>query len=91
MTWSADLKLIAGQLYKLGADGILCRCVLEHEHTLVLWEVHKGVAGGHNAGKETTWKVLCVGLWWPPFFKQENEYYKRCDICQRMGKPSGRD
>jgi hypothetical protein len=27
----ANYKLIAGQLYKMGADSILRRCVLEHE------------------------------------------------------------
>jgi hypothetical protein len=31
VTRSVDYQLIVGQLYKLGVDGILCRCVLEHE------------------------------------------------------------
>lgn len=30
-TKAEDFQLIAGQLYKLGADGILRRCVVRHE------------------------------------------------------------
>jgi hypothetical protein len=38
-----DYQLIAGKLYKLG-DGILRRCVLEHECEMVLYEAHEGIA-----------------------------------------------
>jgi hypothetical protein len=31
VTHSADYQLIVRQLYKLGTDGILCRCAIEHE------------------------------------------------------------
>ena len=50
---AADFTLIAGQLYKLGPDEILCRYVLEHERRRILEEAHVGVAGGHYAGKPT--------------------------------------
>jgi hypothetical protein len=50
---ATDYQFIAGNLYKLGADGILRRCVLEHERPMILTEAHKGIAGGHYAGKET--------------------------------------
>jgi hypothetical protein len=59
-----DYKLIAGNLYKMGADNILRRCVLEHERPRILAEAHEGIEGGHYAGKATTQKVLCAGLWW---------------------------
>jgi hypothetical protein len=51
-----DYQLIAGQLYKLGLDNILRRCVLDHERLDILWECHSGVVGGHIGGKETTQK-----------------------------------
>ena len=45
-------QLIEGNLYKLGANGILRRCVLEHERPMILEEVHDGIVGGHYAGRE---------------------------------------
>jgi hypothetical protein len=36
-------------------------------------------------------KVLRYGLWWPTLHKDAKEYYKACDVCQRVGKPSRRD
>jgi hypothetical protein len=42
-----DYQLIAWNLYKLGADGILRHCVLKHERTIILEEAHDGIIGGH--------------------------------------------
>jgi transposase InsO family protein len=83
--------LIAGQLYKLGLDSILRRCVLDHERQDILWECHNGVAGGHVGGKATAQKVLQAGLWWETLFKDAKVYARSCDVCQRVGKPSRRD
>jgi hypothetical protein len=55
-----NYHLIGGHLYKLGVDGILHRCVFEHEWDVLLFESHEGLVGGHNAGKTTTSKVLCA-------------------------------
>jgi hypothetical protein len=55
---AADYQLIAGQLYKLGLDSILRRCVLDHERQDILWEFHNGFAGGHVGGKATAHKFL---------------------------------
>jgi transposase InsO family protein len=65
VVWAADYQLIAGHLYKMGADSILRRYVLEHERPRVLAEAHEGIAGGHYTGKATAQKVLRAGLWWP--------------------------
>jgi hypothetical protein len=54
VTHSTYYQLIVGKLYKLGADGILHRCALEHERDPILYEAHEGIAGGHNVGKATT-------------------------------------
>ena len=88
---AADFTLIAGQLYKMGPDEILHRCILEHEKPLILAEAHSRAAGGHYAGKATVQKILTAGLWWPTLHKDAREYYHSCDICQRTGKPSRRD
>jgi hypothetical protein len=87
----ADNQMIASHLYKLGAYGILRRCVMEHERSMVLAKSHEGIAGGNYAGKPTTQKVLHVGLWWPTVHKDAKEYCQTCDVCQRVGKPSRRD
>ena len=42
-----DYQLIAGKLYKLGVDGIFRCCVLEHEKSVILEDVHDGIVGGH--------------------------------------------
>jgi hypothetical protein len=46
-----DYQMIAGHLYKMGADKILQRYVLEHERTRILAESHEGMVGGNYAGK----------------------------------------
>jgi hypothetical protein len=88
---AADYQLIAGNLYKLGVNGILRRCVLEHERHMILTEAREGIVGGHYAGKMTTKKILCAGLWWPTLHRDAKEYYQECDVCKRVGKPSRRD
>jgi transposase InsO family protein len=88
---AADFSLIDGHLYKMGPDEILRRCVMEVERLLILAESHEGIAGGHYAGKETTQKVLRAGLWWPTLHRDAKDYYRACDVCQRVGKPSRRD
>jgi hypothetical protein len=86
----ADFSLIAEHLYKMGPDEILRRCVMEVERPLIIEEAHGGIVGGHYAGKSTTHKVLRAGLWWPTLHKDAKEYYKSCNVCQRIGKPSRR-
>jgi hypothetical protein len=84
---AADFSLISGKLYKMGPDEILRRCVMEAERPLILVEAHEGITGGHYAGKATTHKVLRAGLWWATLHKDAKEYYRACDVCQRVGKP----
>jgi hypothetical protein len=88
---AVDFSLIVGQLYKMGPNEILRRCVMEVERPLNLTEVHEGIAGGHYAGKAIVQKVLSTGLWWPTLYKDAKDYYRVCDVCQRVGKPSRRD
>jgi transposase InsO family protein len=75
----------------MGLDEILRRCAMEVEIPLILAEAHEGIARGHYVGKETGLKVLKVGLWWPTLHRDSKEYYRACDVCQRVGKPSRRD
>jgi hypothetical protein len=76
-----DYQLIAGHLYKMGADNILRRCVLEHERPRILAEAHEGIDGGNYARKDTTQKVLRTCLWWPTLHRDYKDYCQRCDVC----------
>jgi len=58
VVYATEYQLIACQLYKLGLDNILRRCVLDQERLEILWECHNGFVGGHVGGKVTTQKVL---------------------------------
>jgi hypothetical protein len=88
---ASDFSLIDGQMYKMGPDEILRRCVMEAERPLILIEAHEGIIGGHYAGKETAQKVMRASLWWPTLHRDAKEYARACDVCQRFGRPSRRD
>jgi hypothetical protein len=75
----------------MGADSILRRCLLEHERPRILAEAHEGIAGGNYAGKANAHKVLHAGIWWSTIHMDSKEYCKKCDVCQRVGKPNRRD
>jgi hypothetical protein len=81
-----DYQLIVGNLNKLGADGILRPCVLEHERTTIFEEAHNEIVGGHYIGKEMTQNILCAWIWWPTLFKDVKEYFQSYNVCQRVGK-----
>jgi len=42
---------------------------------------------GHFSHKKISYKVLLLGYYWHSLVKDAKEYDKRCDSCQKMGKP----
>jgi len=88
---TTDFFVIAGHLYKMGNDEILQRFVLEFERSSILADTHGGPTGGHYAGRATTQKVLCAGLWWPTLHQDSKTHCKACDVCQRTGNPLQRE
>jgi hypothetical protein len=66
---------------------IIRRCVREDEVHEILKSCHDGPCGGHFADKRTGYKALHQGYYWPTIFIETKEYVKRCDRCQRMGRP----
>jgi len=77
-------------LFKIGADNLLRRYVTQEEANKILWHCHNSPYGGHFNGERTAAKVLQAGFFWPSLFKDANEYFKRCDNCQRTGNISKR-
>ena len=85
---SAPYTLIDKVLYKQGKDGVLRRCIFKNEIPLILEGCHTDACGGHFAGESTARKALLSGYWWPTLFKDAHWYARRCDPCQRTGKPT---
>lgn len=50
---ASNFSVVVGHLYKMSADEILQRYVLDFEHGSILSKAHVGDAGGHYAGKAT--------------------------------------
>ena len=77
--------MIEEALYHKGADKIWEICVRDFEKEVALREAHCGIDGGHYAGETTAQKIWNSVLWWPRILKDAINYYRRCDLCQRVG------
>ncbi|KAJ0586830.1 putative nucleotidyltransferase, Ribonuclease H [Helianthus annuus] len=78
-------------LFKIGADQVIRRCVPETEVLEILIHAHSSACGGHFSGNKTGYRVLSSGFYWPTIFKDSCEYARNCINCQRMGSISKRD
>jgi len=85
---STSYSWINEQLYKTGPNLIIRRCIREDEILEIPKACHNEPCGGHFSDKRTAYKVLLLRYYWPSIFKDTKEYVKRCDSCQRMGKPT---
>ena len=63
-----------GNLFKLGLDQILRRCVREEEVFDILLTYHDGPYGGHFVAKRTTFKVLQSSYYWPTLHQDVKKY-----------------
>eukprot|EP00253_Pinus_taeda_P035367 PITA_35367 len=88
---SAPFTWIGGNLFKLGPDQILRKCVREEEVFDILLTYHDGPCGGHFVAKRTTFKILEARYYWPTFHQYVKRYISQCEWCQRMGKPTPKD
>ncbi|GJV13832.1 reverse transcriptase domain-containing protein [Tanacetum coccineum] len=77
--------------FKLCVDNIMRRCVAGSETLEILAHCHSGPTGGHHSASVTAKKVYESGFFWPSIFKDDNEYVRRCDACQRSGNISSRN
>ena len=85
---SSKYSWISNELFKTGPDLVIRRCVREDEILDILKACHDEPCGGHFADKRTAYKILSLGYFWPSLFKDAKQYVKRCDSCQRVGKPT---
>ncbi|KAK1432034.1 hypothetical protein QVD17_08920 [Tagetes erecta] len=78
-------------LFKVGADQVIRRCVPNDEIQGILSHLHSSACGGHFSGHKTGQKVLSCGLYWPTIFKDSLEFARHCTHCQKMGSISRRN
>ena len=86
---SVPYTLIGGVLYKKGCDDVLRRCIFPSEMDTILEPgCHLDSCGGHFASDSTARKALMAGYWWPSMFSDAHQFVRRCDACQRIGRPT---
>jgi len=85
---SSSYSWISNELFKTGLDSVIRRYVREDEMPDILKACHDEPCGGHFADKRTTYKILSFGYYWPSLFKDAKQYVRRCDSCQRVGRPT---
>jgi hypothetical protein len=57
-------------------------CLVELETEKVINEFHKGICRGHRAWRETSYKILRAGYYWPKLFSDVNTKVRSCKSCQ---------
>ena len=65
-------------LYK-EVDGVIRRCVPEHEQEEILQKCHSEAYGGYHAGERTPHKVLQSCFYWPTLLKDARKFFLSCD------------
>ena len=86
-------KIVGGNLYYYRPDVIIdeslvdadaWKLVIPQEHRQeVLQECHDRPEAGHF-GREKTAKTLATYYFWPQFYRDVEEYVKRCQVCQQI-------
>ncbi|XP_015960838.1 uncharacterized protein LOC107484811 [Arachis duranensis] len=80
-----NFVLLADELYKKGIDGSLMRCLSREDQSIALGEVHNGICGAHQAGKQMKWVLCRIHVYWPSMIKDCIDYVKGCQECQKHG------
>ena len=76
--------MIEQQLFWKDPRGILLRCLDKPEIEGVISESHEGACGGHKYWKETTYKILRAGYYWPSLFSDVYQQVRACIPCQKF-------
>jgi hypothetical protein len=81
----------APYLFRLGADGVLRRCVPREERLEILRKCHSGEYEGHYGHFRTQAKVWASGFYWSEMHQDAKRYVASCPECQRTGNISQRN
>lgn len=88
---SFNFSWIVDCLFYTRPNQVMRRCVREGETYDILHACHDEQCGGHFATKRTTLKILNTRYYWPTVHKDATLYTRKCDRCQRMGRPTKSD
>jgi len=77
--------VLDGQLYWKDPGGILLTCITE-ETGEIIDEFHRGICGGHQAWRATSYKILRAGYYWPTLFQEMNSRVRACPECQQFAR-----
>ncbi|XP_020238928.1 uncharacterized protein LOC109817973 [Cajanus cajan] len=77
--------ILNDELFKRGFDGVLFKCLGNHESYIAMAEVHEGICGAHQAGEKMKWTLSRKGYFWQSMFKDCIEFAKGCEECQKHG------
>lgn len=83
--WKQPSKyyILSRKLYKMMRVSPMLQFLGEHETSLVLVEVHRGVYNSHINGKALAHKLLRAGYYWNIIMKNSIAFVKKCDQRQR--------
>ena len=72
------------KLYKRFFSRPYLLCIHPEVSELLLKELHEGICGSHTGGRSISHWAITQGYWWPNMQKEELEYTKKCDQCQKF-------
>ena len=72
------------KLYKHSFSEPYLLCLHPEATELLLEELHEGICGSHTGGKYLSHRAITQGYCWPNMQKEEQEYVKKYDQCQRF-------
>ncbi|KAL3682263.1 hypothetical protein R1sor_000285 [Riccia sorocarpa] len=81
-------EIVNDKLFKLGMDEVYRRCLEKPEVNRIIQLLHSGDTGGHFGIQTTARKIIKAAYWWPTLYRDVADYVKRCDPCQRTGRPT---
>nr|GEW46248.1 reverse transcriptase domain-containing protein [Tanacetum cinerariifolium] len=70
---------------------IIRRCVSGQEAVDIPKACHSGPTEGHHGPNYTARNVFDSGFYWPTIYRDAQNLFKNCDVCQRQGKITQKD
>ncbi|KAJ1375999.1 Ribonuclease H domain [Sesbania bispinosa] len=74
-----------GEIFKRSFTGETLRCVEPRQQEAITTEVHKGVCGRHQGGRNLWVEILRLGYYWPKMKEDTLEFVRKCVQCQKQG------
>jgi hypothetical protein len=80
---SLKYLILGNTIYRRYVDGILLRCVDDNVAQNILNELHGSANsnihfGGHFTAKDTTFKIIRAGYFWPSMFQDSFKFVQSC-------------